>query len=119
MHGGKFRGHTTTKRSVVPKTLRLNTADRSLTLLDEFFELIVGPHIERLKSLEELLQVANGRITKDLWLAIVVTGKSLAQMGHERRKLFNECLLSERDSFLETGCNPPSFFFVQLGAELL
>ncbi|MCC9608306.1 hypothetical protein LOC69_20750 [Blastopirellula sp. JC733] len=75
--------------------------DNLLALLEERIRLLVRSQLERLKTREELLQVAVCRIAKDFRLSIGFAGQSFRQVKDESIQLFDERLLRHLNRFVE------------------
>ena len=74
--------------------------------------------VELPEPLEELDQVADGRVAEDLGRAVVVgAGDPLGQVGDQPGELLQERLLGQPDRLLEPGRDPRPLLLVELRAE--
>ena len=66
---------------VLPQVLRFDTTNGLAGLLDQVVEFVIGTDVEFSKPAKELGQVVDGRVSKDLLLAIR-TVEPLAEVGN-------------------------------------
>ncbi len=87
--------------------------------LDDSIELLVGADVEPPETFEELSQVLDGRVSKDLGLPVVGPGESLGEMLNQPGELLQEGLLRQLNGLVEPGLDPLTLLLVEGGIELL
>ena len=71
-----------------------------------------------MESREELAEIGDGRIAKDLRLAVILPVEPLGQVRDEFRQFLNKCLLGHADCLVEPGGYLPALLLVDLGCKL-
>ena len=90
----------------VTQFLRIDASNGPLGLCHQFVELIIRTDIQRSEPAEELVQILDGRVPKDLRLAIFLPGESFGEVGNEFGKLRGKGLFGQPDRFVEPGGDP-------------
>ena len=112
-------GHVLAEPAALAEVLGVDPPDRPLGLGDQGVELVVAPDVERPEPVEELGQVADGRVAEDPGLAVLADARDpLGQVGDEPGELVEERLLGELDGLLEPGRDPRPLGLVQPRREL-
>ena len=95
-----------------PRTARWASATRASSWS-------LRPDVERPEPVEELGEIADGRVAEDLGLAILADARDpLGEVGDEPGELVEEGLLGELDGLLEPGRDPRPLGLVEPGREL-
>ena len=71
------------QRRILAQALGLNALDNLLRLGDKAVQLLVTANVQVVEAREELLQIADGRIAKDLGFAVLLPSEPLGEMADQ------------------------------------
>ncbi len=81
----------------VSERLRLDARDRLLGLFDEGIQFRTAPYVEPPEPLEEVTQVLDSRIPKDLGLAVMEPRQAFSEVGRKPLEFRGKSLLGQLD----------------------
>ena len=104
-HFREFAGDPLSQVRLVSKLLRHYATHDSTSVIDKLIQLIVRADVEALKSIEELGQVRQCRISKHLRHTAIFAAKPFCEMADQLFQFACESLLRQSDRFIEATLN--------------
>ena len=97
----------------IPQVLGTDTTQDRTGLFHQPIEVRIRMDAERLKPLEELLQMGHGRVAEHLGLAIDSPGQSVGQVRYESRQFTGEGFFRQTNCLVKPGRDPLSLLFIE------